>query len=59
MQQVFDAPIVTEVVDVDNYHPAEDYHQRYFEKNPYQGYCAAVVAPKVSKFRRKFAAWLV
>lgn len=58
MQQVFDAPIVTEVADVANYHPAEDYHQRYFEKNPYQGYCAAVVAPKVSKFRRKFAAWL-
>jgi peptide-methionine (S)-S-oxide reductase len=48
---VFDGAIVTEVVPLANYYPAEDYHQRYFERNPYQGYCRWVVAPKVAKFR--------
>lgn len=50
--QVFDDPIVTEVLPLLNYHPAEAYHQRYFERNPYQGYCRWVVAPKVAKFRQ-------
>lgn len=50
--------VVTELRKVDNYSRAEDYHQRYFEKNPYQGYCAAVVAPKVDKFRKTFKAKL-
>ena len=47
-------PIVTEVVPLEAFYPAEDYHQEYFRKNPYQGYCRAVVAPKVAKFRAKF-----
>ncbi|HJQ34363.1 MAG TPA: peptide-methionine (S)-S-oxide reductase MsrA [Pyrinomonadaceae bacterium] len=51
---IWDAPIVTEVVPLDKFYPAEDYHQDYFENNPSQPYCRAVVAPKVSKFRRKF-----
>ena len=46
--------VVTELEKVDNYSRAEDYHQRYFAKHPYQGYCAAVVAPKVQKFRKTF-----
>lgn len=46
---------VTEVVPVQNYSRAEDYHQHYFERNPNQGYCAFVVAPKVEKFRKTFA----
>jgi peptide-methionine (S)-S-oxide reductase len=50
------SPVVTEVAAVDNYSRAEDYHQRYFEQNPHQGYCAFVVAPKVEKFRKVFAA---
>jgi peptide-methionine (S)-S-oxide reductase len=50
--------VVTELRMVDNYSPAEDYHQRYFAKNPGQGYCAAVVAPKVEKFRKTFKARL-
>jgi len=53
--QVYRAPVVTEVAPVRNYHPAEPYHQRYFEQNPGQGYCAVVVAPKVEKFQRTFA----
>lgn len=51
---VWDAPIVTQVVPLETFYPAEDYHQNYFERNPYQPYCRAVVAPKVSKFRKHF-----
>jgi peptide-methionine (S)-S-oxide reductase len=43
------------VLPLANYWPAEDYHQDYFAKNPQQGYCMAVAAPKVAKFRRTFA----
>ena len=48
-------PIVTEVLALDNYSAAEDYHQDFFERNPYQGYCMAVAAPKVSKFKKTFS----
>lgn len=54
MQKIFDNPIVTEVVPLDKFYMAEDYHQEYFAKNPYQPYCMAVVSPKVSKFRKHF-----
>ena len=54
-EQAFGVPIVTEVRPLTNYHPAEDYHQDFFERNPYQGYCLAVAAPKVAKFRKTFA----
>jgi len=54
--KAFSVPIVTEVLPLANYWPAEDYHQDYFEKNPNQGYCAFVVGPKVEKFRKTFAA---
>jgi peptide-methionine (S)-S-oxide reductase len=53
-----DGRVVTELAMVQNYSRAEDYHQRYFAKHPGQGYCAAVVAPKVAKFRRTFQARL-
>ena len=56
--QAYGGRVVTELRHVDNYSRAEDYHQRYFDKNPYQGYCAAVVAPKVEKFRKTFKARL-
>jgi peptide-methionine (S)-S-oxide reductase len=52
----FDRPIVTEVLPLANYWPAEDYHQDYFAQHPDQGYCAFVVGPKVEKFRKTFAA---
>jgi peptide-methionine (S)-S-oxide reductase len=51
---VWDSPIVTEVAPLDTFYPAEEYHQDYFERNPSQPYCRAVVAPKVSKFRKHF-----
>src|SRR3990172_8826477 len=47
-------PIVTEVTPFKAFYPAEDYHQRYFEHNPDQAYCRAVVAPKVAKFRKQY-----
>jgi len=47
---------VTELLPERNYSRAEDYHQRYFANHPNQGYCAMVVAPKVEKFRKTFAA---
>jgi peptide-methionine (S)-S-oxide reductase len=54
-QKLFGRPILTEVLPLANYWPAEEYHQDFFEKNPYQGYCVAVAAPKVAKFRKTFA----
>lgn len=53
-QKVWDHPIVTEVSSLSNFSIAEDYHQEYFARNPYQPYCQAVVAPKVTKFRKHF-----
>lgn len=50
---VYDRPIVTEISPFRNFTRAEDYHQEYFRRNPNQPYCAAVVAPKVAKFRKQ------
>jgi peptide-methionine (S)-S-oxide reductase len=47
-------PIVTQVAPFEAFYPAEDYHQEYFARNPTQGYCQAIVAPKVAKFRKQF-----
>jgi len=53
-QHLWPNPIVTEVVHLDTFYPAEDYHQGYFRANPYQGYCQIVIAPKVAKFRQHY-----
>ena len=53
-EKLFGRPIVTEVLPLANYWPAEDYHQDFFAKNPTQGYCMAVAGPKVAKFRKTF-----
>jgi peptide-methionine (S)-S-oxide reductase len=52
---VWARPIVTEVRPAEKFYVAEDYHQEYFRNNPGQPYCSFVVAPKVAKFRAKFA----
>lgn len=54
-EDLWGAPIVTEVVPLDRFYPAEAYHRDYFARNPYQPYCLAVVAPKVAKVRAKYA----
>ncbi len=51
---IYDRKIVTEVTPFDKFYIAENYHQEYFANNPNQPYCAAVVAPKVFKFRQKY-----
>ncbi len=52
---VWSAPIVTEVVPATRFFVAEEYHHQYFRRNPFQGYCMAVVAPKAQKLRQLFA----
>jgi peptide-methionine (S)-S-oxide reductase len=51
---LWDEPVVTEITPLREFHPAEEYHQEYFSKNPAQPYCQVIVAPKVSKFRQRF-----
>lgn len=53
-EKIYDHPIVTEIAPLREFFVAEDYHQDYFERNPYQPYCMGVVAPKVAKFRKYF-----
>jgi len=52
---IWGGPIVTEIEPLGQFYPAEVYHQNYFANNPSTGYCRAVVAPKVAKFRKAFA----
>jgi peptide-methionine (S)-S-oxide reductase len=54
-EEIWSKPIVTEVQPATKFYAAEDYHQEYFRNNPNQPYCSYVVAPKVRKFREKFA----
>jgi peptide-methionine (S)-S-oxide reductase len=54
-KEIWGDGIVTEVTQLEKFWPAEEYHQDFFAKNPNQGYCVAVVAPKVNKVRAKFA----
>jgi peptide-methionine (S)-S-oxide reductase len=57
-EQVWPNPIVTQVQPAVTFYTAEEYHQEYFARNPNQGYCSAAVAPKVAKFRKKYASRL-
>jgi len=54
-EKVWDRPIVTEISPLTKFYPAEDYHNNYFELNPGNAYCQAIVRPKVDKFRKVFA----
>ena len=54
--QIYTSPIVTQIEVAPMIYPAEEYHQNYFVQHPNQGYCMAVVAPKLAKFRAKFKA---
>ena len=53
-QRVWDGKIVTTLEPLTEFYPAEDYHRDYYRRNPNQGYCRAVIAPKVAKFRKQF-----
>jgi peptide-methionine (S)-S-oxide reductase len=52
--RTFGAPIVTEIMPLKNFFPAEKYHHDYFRSNPAQSYCAFVIRPKVEKFQKEF-----
>jgi len=52
-----DVPIVTKLTQLETFWPAEDYHQDYFNKNPGNGYCSIVIAPKISKARSAYTKW--
>ena len=54
IQQLYENPVVTELKPADVFYKAEEYHQDYFERNPDQGYCSIVIAPKVRKFKEKY-----
>lgn len=51
---IWDTPIVTEVVSSETFYPAEEYHQGFYGRNPSQPYCNLVIDPKVAKFRERF-----
>ena len=51
----WDEPIVTQIVPLDMFHPAEHYHQEYFSQHPEQGYCQMVISPKLNQFRKQWA----
>jgi len=53
--KAFDDPIVTEVTQLDQFYPAESYHQDYYRRNSAQPYCAFVISPKLAKFRKRFS----
>jgi peptide-methionine (S)-S-oxide reductase len=57
-EKVFRSSIVTEVVPLKEFYPAEDYHREYYNRNPSKPYCQVVIAPKLSKFRAHFQAKL-
>jgi peptide-methionine (S)-S-oxide reductase len=57
-EQIWQAPIVTQINDAETFWPAEDYHQYYYDKNPNQPYCMAVAGPKVAKIRAKYTSLL-
>ena len=52
--RLWERPLVTELAPLETFYPAEAYHQKYFLRNPYQGYCRMVIAPKVAKFRKQY-----
>ena len=57
-EKLYASPIVTQITPAGTWYEAEPYHQEYFSRNPFQGYCTAVVGPKVVKFRKQFASKL-
>ena len=57
-EEIWPDPVVTEIVEINNYYDAEDYHQDYFKNNPQNQYCSMVVAPKLAKFKKTFASRL-
>ena len=58
IQQAWPNPVVTEILPLEAFYPAEEYHQNYFARNPNQGYCQLIINPKLKKLRDRYAARL-
>lgn len=58
-QRVYDRPIVTTLEPMTTFYPAEDFHQDFYQQNPFNGYCTFIIDPKVAKARKQWADWLV
>jgi peptide-methionine (S)-S-oxide reductase len=58
IQQAWPHPVVTEIVPLEIFYPAEEYHQNYYARNPGTGYCQLVINPKLKKLRERYAARL-
>jgi peptide-methionine (S)-S-oxide reductase len=56
--KLWSTPVVTQVLPLEAFYPAEEYHQEYFARNPGQGYCQFIISPKVAKFRQKYTKYL-
>jgi peptide-methionine (S)-S-oxide reductase len=54
-KRIFNHPIITEIEKLEKFYPAEDYHQKYLERNPNKAYCRTVIAPKLGKLREKYS----
>lgn len=57
-EKIFEKPIVTAILPLREFYPAEDYHQEYYRKNPKKAYCQLIINPKLEKMTEKFTAWL-
>ena len=55
---IWENSLVTQVQALVDFYPAEEYHQNYFKRNPFAGYCQAVISPKVAKFRARYSEML-
>lgn len=55
VRKLWDNPVVTELLPLEHFYPAEAYHQNYFENNPGNGYCNVIINPKLTKLRQQFA----
>ncbi len=53
--KVYENPVITEIKPLGTFYPAEEYHQKYFEKNPHQAYCQINISPKIEKLRERFS----
>lgn len=53
-ENLYKDPVVTEVIPLTHFYPAEDYHQNYYKNNPDQMYCRIVIDPKITKFRKLY-----
>ena len=58
-EKLYARPVVTEILPLSAFYPAEEYHRAYFQRHPDRAYCQAVIAPKLAKFRKAHAARLV